>query len=231
MISRMRRPPAVPENAPLHKHRMPASLSSSIALALAMGLALLPAALPAFTLQQSFTFDSDGGCQAGYTWSVPKDAIGIIDATRGFFSPDGAPPPFPDRTALERHFSACPGMRIIACNRYESAQAVICRAVVMVPDARQAFAAGVFGGFRLSPSPKAIGDVELSARLPECAGDRRQREVIAEVIGGIDLTLTVNTPTEVIECNGRKTRFNQAQWHIAPGEFVSGVSPAVFLRW
>ncbi len=187
--------------------------------------------LSALSLQQSFTFDGDGGCRASYTWSVPRNALGIIAATRKYFSGKDSANVL-DSAELTRHFTSYTGIKVLSSNRYETEEAVICRVLVFAADARKAFAAGAFGSLRLVDSPVALGDLEFSGVLPEFTVEGRQtREAISEIVGGVDLTLTVFTPTAVIEATGEQKRFDQVQWHLTPSDYLNGAVPKIFLRW
>jgi hypothetical protein len=196
-----------------------------------LALLLLPLLGAALSLQQSFIFDGDGGCRASYTWSVPRNALGVIEASREYFAGKNCGN-FLDSKAVTRHFTSFDGIKVLSSNRYETENAVICRVLVFASDARKAFAEGAFGALRLIDSPAAPGDLEFSGALPEFTADGEgTRAALCELLGGVELTLTVTTPTAVIEATGEKKRFDQVQWHLTSPDYLKGICPKIFVRW
>lgn len=202
-------------------------VSAFAALVIAL---LLPRDARAVMLQQSFVFDSAGGCQVHYAWSVPKECMGVMGAVRDCFAP--GTPVWMDVAAAKRHFASFPALRVLGASRSDSGANVALRLAVGAAEARAAFSSGAFGAFSLAPSASAIGDMEFRAALPALRGDARpRRELISELAGGVDLRIVVLVPTGVIETTGQKVRFNQVQWHISSDDYLRGDMPEIFLRW
>jgi hypothetical protein len=208
-------------------------------------IAALTLALPrlhALTLEQSFRFNRRGACEVVYLYLVQESRAGAVkamrqslerrlDASRGmdFFS----------EKAVRDHFADLPGGRLVSYNlqhyRHQGEPCVAVRIALRLEQPRLAFASGALGELMLRDSIH-LGDLELDLPLPAhdkplAPAEAERLDAWLDLLGGLEVVVRIETPTELIECNGRREAFNRAVWRYDARLLKAGGLPAIHVRW
>ncbi len=176
--------------------------------------------LSALTLEQHFIFDLKGGCRVTYIYTAPEDDLGMI---RGAAKAANSADCF-DTQAVRRQFEAVPGVTVVSCNLFRKGTEVMSQVIVDAADAKAAIATGCFGDYMMVPSVDMPGDMEFTAVMPDTT--KLSSELI-KLMGGMKMTLRINTPTAILNTTGTKTAFNQTTWIISPDKTI----PKIHARW
>ena len=203
---------------------------------------LAPAWVRALTLEQSFRFDRRGACEVVYLYRVPEAKAGVVKAMRQYLEQRLAAPrgmDFFSEKQVRAHFADLPGGRLVSYNlqhyQHQGEPCIAVRVALHLEQPRLAFASGALGELMLRDSIH-LGDLEFDLPLPSAdqalPPDAAERlDAWLDLLGGLEVSIRLETPTALIECNGQRKAFNRAEWHYNARLLKAGGLPSIHVRW
>ena len=198
--------------------------------------------LRALTLEQSFRFDRRGACEVVYLYLVPESRAGAVKATRRFLErrldASRGMDLFSEKE-VRAHFADLPGGRLVSYNlqhyQHQGEPCVAVRVALQLEQPRLAFASGALGELMLRDSIH-LGDLELDLPLPApekplAPAETERLDAWLDLLGGLEVIVRIETPTALIECNGKREAFNRAVWRYNARLLQAGALPAIHVRW
>ena len=181
----------------------------------------------ALTLHQNITVDINGGAMISYAYYVPVKSLWLV---RMMHQKLGIPD-FTSRETVQRHFEGQTGVKLESYFTSTRGSNSITQFTVRVDNAAEALASGIFGKLKIAPSEKISGDLECTAVLPGPSEASVESSSLLRQLGGLEMTLRLTTPTEIIESTGQKEAFNRHSWKVGAQEILQGRFPDVRACW
>lgn len=179
------------------------------------------------SVTQNITVDIDGGAVVNCIYIVPVKSLWLCrEMNRRMGITD-----FTSRQAVLRHFESAPGIKLESHFSAIRGENSITQFTLSLDDVSAALKTGLFGGLAISKSDKIAGDLVFTAKIAGSGKPTGEMAELLELLGGMDLTLRLATPTEIIESSGRKEAFNRHSWQLRTEDILSGKFPEIKARW
>ena len=197
--------------------------------------AALACRLGAFSLEENIVLDDRGGCKVALVMQMPEKYQGLYKAVLKVVSAEDSGG-LMDEAAVRKYFAVFPEFTIDSYHIYRRRENVMVQLILSAKDARAAFATGALGYMQLGPSMDVIGDTELFILLPRPerqppAAMRSKANDLAKALGGIEFTIRLTTPTEMLETTGRRSEYNRCAWRISLDELLDNTYKDIKARW
>lgn len=165
------------------------------------------------TMEQSFTFDAEGGCRVSYRYVVPEDSVVLLKEFQRYIGATD----WHQRSALQALVEKHDGVTLEGYFTFQQPEGERVQFSFYTKNPRKSFPTGIFGAVTFTDSPKMAGDLVFTAKMPQLPSsvppEKRQayREFLKS-IGGVQIILRLITPTAIMETTGAKDGFNRTSW-------------------
>lgn len=176
-------------------------------LSLAMALAALFLS-GCLTFEETLVFSKNGSLAGTLRYHIPATAIPLAE-TSAFGKI------IMDKAAVQELLQkADVGLTLYQHRNFDRDGIRHIEIIILAPDAKKALASGIFGKMALNDS--AIpGDLVFSVEMPALPSadiSQPNHPQMFALLNGFKATLTIQTPTEIIETNATTKDFNMASW-------------------
>ena len=162
------------------------------------------------TIEQTIKIRSDDTLVANYSYSFSSHQREAVKAAATSFSPYGT---FLDEEELKAFFAAR-NAEMTSYRLSERSGVTNIQIIVIAKDAAKAINAGAFGAMRLVAKEKLM---QLEVPMPLKDERERHRARAEKLLPGASVTLTLNTPHNIVISNGRQLSDEMCSWHFTSG--------------
>jgi len=176
------------------------------------------------TVEESLKFDKHGICIVTWRYSLPESWVPTAEVLAKQLSQAGQPAVgLPEEQSVKAFFADHPELELRQFRRQVKDGNLEIEIIALARKPLDAFDAGLFPGLVLQRDE--LGDLTLRGNPLESLRPLTSTETerFRTVLKDASLTFSLQTPTEILEGNGKREAFNQSfwTWRLEPqqGEF------------
>lgn len=189
--------------------------------------------LLALTFETRLLFQEEGDLTAIVECAIPDKCAGILQEY-AMHASQGDNRGLLDEEAVRRHCEKFPDAELKGYNVYTIPEGRRVRIEIFAKDARKFLASNALGIVTLTDLPES-DNVSFSVPLPKVrylnAEQKQQAKDLAELVGGIDIILWLQSPKPLVGTTGKCDAVDRCQWRINLENIIQGNIPNINAVW